>query len=197
METIIAASRNKNKIKELEAITKEFGMKIVSREEAGIDNIEVMEDGETFEENSLKKAREIGKLCGKITIADDSGIEVDALSGAPGVISARYAGEEADDRKNREKLLKELKGVPLEKRTARFVAVISMVWPDGREILARGECAGHVICEEKGAHGFGYDSLFVPLGHEKTFAELLPEEKNKISHRANALKRLNQQLSQI
>ena len=194
MQTIIAASQNKGKIKELEAITKEFGMKIISRDEAGVDNIEVIEDGETFEENSLKKAREIMALCGKITIADDSGIEVDALDGAPGVISAMYAGEECDDKKNRDKLLKELAGVPLEKRTARFVSVISMAWPDGKEIVARGECAGHVIFEERGVNGFGYDSLFVPLGYEQTFGEISPEEKNKISHRANALKRLQAEL---
>jgi len=194
MQTIIAASQNKGKIKELEAITKEFGMKIISRDEAGVDNIEVIEDGETFEENSLKKAREIMALCGKITIADDSGIEVDALDGAPGVISAMYAGEECDDKKNRDKLLKELAGVPLEKRTARFVSVISMAWPDGKEIVVRGECAGHVIFEERGVNGFGYDSLFVPLGYEQTFGEISPEEKNKISHRANALKRLQAEL---
>ena len=194
METIIAASQNKNKIKELEAITKGFGMTIISRDEAGIDDTPVIEDGETFEENSLKKAQEIMALCGKITIADDSGIEVDALGGAPGVISAIYAGEEADDQKNRDKLLKELQGIPLEKRTARFVSVISMAYPDGKTIVARGECEGHVIFEERGMNGFGYDSLFVPLGYEQTFAEIAPEEKNKISHRANALKRLQIEL---
>ena len=194
METIVAASQNKNKIKELEAITKEFGMQIISRDEAGIDNIEVIEDGKTFEENSMKKAREIMKICGKITIADDSGIEVDALNGAPGVISARYAGEECSDQKNREKLLKELDGIPLKKRAARFVAVISMAYPDGKTIAARGECAGHVIFEERGTNGFGYDSLFVPLGYDQTFAEISPEEKNKISHRANALKLLQIEL---
>ena len=194
METIIAASQNKGKIRELEAITKEFGMKVISRDEAGVDNIEVIEDGVTFEENSLKKAREIMALCGKITIADDSGIEVDALDGAPGVISAMYAGDECDDQKNRDKLLKELAGTPIEKRTARFVSVISMAYPDGKEIVTRGECEGHVIFEERGTNGFGYDSLFVPLGYELTFAELSPEEKNKISHRANALKRLQIEL---
>ena len=194
MEIIIAASQNKGKIRELEAITKEFGMKVISRDEAGVDDIEVIEDGVTFEENSLKKAREIMALCGKITIADDSGIEVDALDGAPGVISAMYAGDECDDQKNRDKLLKELTGVPPEKRTARFVSVISMAYPDGKEIVTRGECEGHVIFEERGTNGFGYDSLFVPLGYEQTFAELSPEEKNKISHRANALKRLQVEL---
>ncbi|MCL1983276.1 MAG: XTP/dITP diphosphatase [Clostridiales bacterium] len=190
METIIAASQNRGKIKEMEAITKEFGMQIISRGEAGVADIDITEDGATFEENSLKKAREIMKLCGKATIADDSGVEVDALGGEPGIFSARYAGAECDDKKNRDKLLKEMEGVPLEKRTARFVSVISMAFPSGSEITARGECEGHIAFEERGAGGFGYDSLFIPIGHGKTFAELKPEEKNAISHRANALKLL-------
>ena len=194
METIIAASQNKGKIKEMEAITKAFGMTVISRGEAGIADVDIIEDGKTFEENSLKKAREIMKLCGKATIADDSGVEVDALGGEPGVFSARYAGDECDDKKNRDKLLEALAEVPLEKRTGRFVSAISMVWPDGKEITARGECEGHIIFEERGEHGFGYDSLFVPEGHEKTFAELPPEEKNKISHRANALNLLKNKL---
>jgi len=195
METIVAASQNKGKLKEIEAITSEFGMSVISRDEAGIADIEVVEDGDTFEANSLKKAREIMELCGRVTIADDSGVVVDALSGEPGVYSAMYAGEERDDKKNRNKLLNELEGVPLEKRTARFVSVISMVWPDGRELTARGESEGHIIFEERGTNGFGYDSLFRPLGYEKTFAELSPEEKNKISHRANALKLLKTKLA--
>ena len=195
MEIIVAASQNKGKLKEIEAITSEFGMSVISRDEAGIADIEVVEDGDTFEANSLKKAREIMELCGRVTIADDSGVVVDALSGEPGVYSAMYAGEERDDKKNRNKLLNELEGVPLEKRTARFVSVISMVWPDGRELTARGESEGHIIFEERGTNGFGYDSLFRPLGYEKTFAELSPEEKNKISHRANALKLLKTKLA--
>lgn len=194
METIVVASRNKNKIKELEAITKEFGMRVVSRDDAGVADIEIIEDGSTFEENSLKKAREISRLCGKATIADDSGIEVDALGGEPGIYSARYAGDECNDKKNREKLLAALNGTPLERRTGRFVSVISMVYPDGKEILARGECEGRVTFAEMGENGFGYDSIFIPLGYEKTFAELSPEEKNAISHRANALKMLKAKL---
>jgi len=194
MGIVIAATQNKNKILELEAITKEFGMNIISRDEAGIENIEVIEDGGTFEKNSLKKAMEIMKLCDKTTIADDSGIEVDALDGAPGVDSAIYAGEQRDDKENREKLLEELKEIPLEKRTARFVSVISMAFPDGNSIVVRGECEGHVAFSERGTKGFGYDSLFIPLGYDETFAEISPEEKNKISHRANALKLLRLEL---
>ncbi|MCL1808182.1 MAG: RdgB/HAM1 family non-canonical purine NTP pyrophosphatase [Clostridiales bacterium] len=194
METIIAASQNRGKIMEMEAITKEFGMHILSRGEAGVADVEIIEDGATFEENSLKKAREIMKLCGKATIADDSGVMVDALNGGPGIFSARYAGAECDDKKNRVKLLREMEGVPYEKRTAKFVSVISMVYPCGKEIVARGVCEGHIAFEERGTGGFGYDSLFVPLGYEKTFAELAPSVKNAVSHRANALKQLKVKL---
>jgi XTP/dITP diphosphohydrolase len=187
MVTIVAATLNKNKVREIEAITGGFGFRVITRGEAGVPDIDIIEDGETFEENSLIKAREIMRLCGMAAVADDSGIAVDALGGAPGIFSARYAGEECDDKKNRDKLLAALLGVPYEKRTARFVSVISLVRPDGKEIVARGESEGHIIFEERGENGFGYDSLFVPLGYDKTYAELSPEEKNKISHRARAL----------
>lgn len=193
---IIAATKNKHKIEEIQAITKEFGMDVVSRADAGVPDIEVEEDGDTFEKNSEKKAREIMELCGEITIADDSGLMVDALDGAPGVISARFAGEDGNDLKNNEKLLKLLEDVPPEKRTARFVSVITMVYPDGRKIVARGECKGHMIYQPKGSNGFGYDPLFVPDGYDRTFAELTGEEKNRISHRAVALQNLRRKLEE-
>ena len=142
--TIIAATRNAHKIIEIEAITKKFGMNIISRDEAGIPKDEIEEDGTTFEENSYKKAYEIMKICNRITIADDSGISVDYLGGAPGIYSARYAGEECDDAANRVKMLKELEGVPVEKRGAKYVCVITMVFPDGETLVARGECRGHI-----------------------------------------------------
>lgn len=191
---IVAATKNRHKIEEIQAITKEFGMDVVSRTDAGVPDIEVEEDGDTFEENSEKKAREIMELCGEITIADDSGLMVDALDGAPGVISARFAGEDGNDQKNNEKLLKLLENVPPEKRTARFVSVITMVYPDGRKIVARGECNGHMIYQPKGSNGFGYDPLFVPDGYDRTFAELSGAEKNRISHRAIALQNLRSKL---
>ena len=194
MNTIIAATQNKGKIKEIEAITKEFDMDVISRDEAGVPKVEIVEDGETFEENSFKKANEIMKMCGKITIADDSGLMVDALSGEPGVYSARFAGENCTYEDNNRKLLKCLEGVPYEKRTAHFVSVITMVYPDGRTIVARGECDGHITEEIKGEGGFGYDPLFVPEGYEKTFGEISAEEKNKISHRAKALELLREKL---
>lgn len=194
MKRIIIASQNKHKIEEIEAITKKFGMTIVSRNDAGIPDVEVVEDGETFEENSYKKAHEIMKLSGEMTIADDSGLMVDALDGAPGVYSARFSGEGATDKSNNEKLLALLADTPYEKRTAKFVSVITMIYPDGDKIVARGECPGHIITEERGCGGFGYDPLFVPDGYDMTFAELGAAEKNKISHRARALEELESQL---
>ena len=193
---IVAATQNKHKIKEIEAITKEFGMEIISRDEAGVPKIEVVEDGETFEENSYKKAYEIMQLCGKITIADDSGLVVDCLDGAPGVYSARVAGVDGDDEANNRKLVSLIRDVPYEKRTARFVSVITMVFPDGESIVARGEVEGHLVLEKQGENGFGYDPLFVPVGYEDTFGVIDPEIKNRISHRANALVKLREKLQE-
>lgn len=193
---VVAASRNRHKIEEIDAITKKFGMHIISRDEAGVPDIEITEDGQTFEDNSLKKAREIMKLCGQITIADDSGLMVDCLDGAPGVYSARFAGEDGNDEKNNQKLLMLLEGVPEEKRTAEFVSVITMVYPDGNIITARGECRGRIITEPAGDNGFGYDPLFVPDGYDRTFAQLTAEEKNSVSHRAVALEKLKKLLGE-
>ncbi len=193
---VVAASRNRHKIEEIDAITKKFGMHIISRDEAGVPDIEITEDGQTFEDNSLKKAREIMKLCGQITIADDSGLMVDCLDGAPGVYSARFAGEDGNDEKNNQKLLMLLEGVPEEKRTAEFVSVITMVYPDGNIITARGECRGRIITEPAGDNGFGYDPLFVPDGYDRTFAQLTAEEKNSVSHRAEALEKLKKLLGE-
>lgn len=211
MKTIVAATRNKHKIKEIEAITKEFGMNIVSRDEAGVPKIDIEENGETFEENSYIKAYGIMKLCGRITIADDSGLEVDCLGGAPGIYSARFAefsglkpseGEVENypydgdniDSDNNAKLIHLLKEVPFEKRTARFVSVITMVYPDGRTVVARGGVEGNLLLEERGTNGFGYDPVFVPLGYDKTFGEHDADIKNRISHRANALRILRGKL---
>ena len=193
---IVAASRNRHKIEEIEAITKKFGMRIISRDEAGVPPVEIEEDGQTFEENSFKKAGEIMKLCGRITLADDSGLMVDYLNGAPGVYSARFAGEDGNDTKNNEKLLKLMEGVPADERTAKFVSVITMVYPDGTVLTARGECPGTILTAPAGDGGFGYDPLFVPDGYEKTFAQLTADEKNAISHRAVALVELERLLSE-
>ena len=191
---IVAATQNKHKIVEIEAITKEFGMSVISRKDAGVPDVEIVEDGSTFEENSYKKAYEIMKLCGQVTIADDSGLEVDCLDGAPGIYSARFAGVDGDDEANNRKLISLIKDVPYEKRTARFVSVITMVYPDGRSVVARGEVQGHLLLEPHGGNGFGYDPLFVPVGYDDTFGVIDPEVKNRISHRANALKVLREKL---
>lgn len=190
METIIAATKNKGKIAEINVIAKDLGLKVISRDEAGVLDIEIEEDGSSFEENSFKKAYAIMKLTGKPCIADDSGLEVDYLNLEPGIYSARYAGEKATDEENNNKLLKLMKGVPYEDRTARFVCVITLVWPGGNKLVARGECPGHIIDKPKGSNGFGYDPLFVPDGYDVSFGIIPEREKNMISHRAKALTKL-------
>ncbi|MDD6154410.1 MAG: XTP/dITP diphosphatase [Eubacteriales bacterium] len=191
MDKIVAATGNPNKVGELENITSKFGLHVISRDEAGVPHdYDVVEDGETFEDNSLIKAEAIMKMTGLPAIADDSGLMVDALDGAPGVYSARFAGEDCDDDRNNDKLLDLLKDVPAEKRTARFVSVITLVYPDGRVLQTRGECEGRVLTERHGTGGFGYDPLFLPDGLSGTFAEVSQEEKDTVSHRARALAKL-------
>ena len=193
---IIAASANAHKIKEIKAITKKFGMDVVSRDEAGVPPFEIVEDGQTFEENSYKKALAIMQASGETTIADDSGLMVDYLGGAPGVYSARFAGDHCDDERNNQKLLGMLEGLADSERTAKFVSVITMIFPDGQTLVARGECPGRIIEMPTGENGFGYDPLFVPDGYDKTFAQLSEEEKNAISHRARALQKLEELLAE-
>lgn len=192
---IVAATKNKNKIKEISAILEPFGLQVIPRDRAGVPDFEVEEDGDSFEANSEKKALAIFRYCGKPTIADDSGLEVDYLDGAPGVYSARFAGLDGDDKKNNEKLLELLKDVPMEKRGTRFVSVITMVFSEEDIILVRGQCEGKIMAEAKGEHGFGYDPLFAPEGYDVSFGILPVELKNEISHRAVALKKLEEILA--
>lgn len=180
---IIAATKNKNKIREFSEILKDF--EIISQEDAGVD-IDVEETGTTFEENSMLKAKAIYEATGIPAIADDSGLCVDALEGAPGIYSARYGGEGLDDRDRVELLLKNMKNVPDEKRSARFVCAITLVGNEGI-ITARGECEGKITYEPKGENGFGYDPIFFVEKYGKTTAEISSEEKNSISHRGKAL----------
>lgn len=194
MNRAVIASQNKHKLEEIKNILEEFPLQIKSMDQVGLENLEIVEDGETFEENSMKKAMEVMKITGSIAIADDSGLEVEAIDNKPGVYSARFSGEGATDEKNNDKLKNLLKEVPLEKRGARFVSVISVVFPDGRKISVRGECRGIIGFEERGSHGFGYDPLFIIPEYDKTFAELGPDVKNKISHRARALEKLKQEI---
>lgn len=149
---------------------------------------QIVEDGTSFDENAIKKAIETAEYTGKLTLADDSGLEVEALDGEPGVWSSRFAGEEADDRENNEKLLILLKGIPLEKRKAQFRCSVAIAIPEGKVKLVRGSCKGLIGFQMKGKTGFGYDSLFVIPRYEKTFAELGPRIKDKMSHRSRALK---------
>ena len=181
---IILASNNKNKLREMKQILSPFGYDVISQSEAGI-NIEVDETGTTFEENAFLKAKAIYDISNKPVIADDSGLEVDALNKAPGVFSHRYAGENATDAERCRKILDEMENVPTDERTARFVCVICYIDEKGTVSYSRGECVGFIGYEPKGQNGFGYDPIFM-VG-EKSFAEISPEEKNKISHRSAAL----------
>ncbi len=190
---IFLATGNKHKIKEIEKIFKMDNVEILSIND-GIEIPEVEEDGITFEENSKKKALEIAKFTNMITIADDSGLCVDALNGAPGVYSARYAGEHGNDLDNNKKLVKELQGI--ENRKARFVAVITLAKPTGETYSFRGEVEGEIIDNPQGTEGFGYDPHFFMKEYGKTLAEI-PEIKNKISHRARALEKLKENLDEI
>lgn len=194
MKTIVVATQNKHKLEEIASMLREFDVRVISRQEAGVPDIEIEETGRSFEENSWIKANEIMQRCGQVTLADDSGLEVDCLHGAPGVYSSRFAGTEGDDRANNAKLRQLIRDVPYEKRTARFVAVLTMLFPGGTKITARGEVEGHLVTEERGRNGFGYDPLFVPLGYDITFGEFAPEAKNAISHRGRALRHLREQL---
>lgn len=191
---IFLATGNKHKIDEIKAIFKNLkDIEILSIKD-GIEIPEVVEDGDTFEANSAKKALEIAKFTGMITIADDSGLCVDALNGEPGVYSARYSGEGATDASNNAKLIKNLQGI--ENRKAHFVSVITLGKPDGRAYSFRGEVDGEIIDIPRGDTGFGYDPHFYVAEYGKTLAEM-PEMKNVISHRANALKKLEVELEEI
>ena len=189
---VILASQNQHKLVELSAILSQLGFEIALESEYGL-HVDVDETGTTFEENSLLKAEAVMKASGMPVLADDSGLMVDALDGAPGVYSARY-GHKSSDAERIAYLLENLKDVPAERRTAKFVCVITCLWPDGRRIVARGECPGQILFAPKGMGGFGYDPVFYLPELEKTYAELAPEEKNAISHRGNALKILKEEL---
>lgn len=187
---IVFATGNKHKIEEFSAILQRYipSVEILSMKDVGIFD-DIVEDGTTFEENAMIKARAVAKY-GYIGVADDSGLSVDALNGAPGIYSARYAGEHGNDKKNNLKLLDDMKNK--DERGGAFVCAIACAFPneDSREdFCVRGECRGLILHEEKGQGGFGYDPLFYVAEYQKTFGELHPDEKNKISHRAVATKK--------
>lgn len=191
-KVFLIATHNMKKRNELYRILSPLGIDVKTAEQAGVEITDVDETGETFYENALLKAKSGCLESGMPCVADDSGLAVDYLAGAPGVYSARFSGEHGNDEKNNEKLLKLLRDVPVEERTARFVSVVCCVFPNGDIISARGECEGYIGFEGKGDRGFGYDPIFM-IG-EKSMAELTDEEKDAISHRGNALRIISEKL---
>ena len=189
MKELILASNNAHKVEEIKNILEDY--KILTLKDINFFD-EIIEDGDTFEENALIKARTVAKYSGKASIADDSGLSVELLDGRPGVYSARYSKEQTDE-KNIEKVLQELNG---NKSKAKFVSVIALVEPDGTELTFRGECYGEIIFEKKGANGFGYDPIFYVPELNKTFAELTPEQKNAVSHRKESLEKFSKYLKE-
>jgi XTP/dITP diphosphohydrolase len=186
---VIVATRNRGKLREFRDALKGLNLRI-----HGLSDFpeapEVEEDGESFTENALKKARFYATDLRKLTLADDSGLEVDSLKGRPGVYSARYAGGKASSQENNRKLLRELQGVPISKRGARFKCIVAIRSPEGKEAIAEGSCKGRIGFKEKGKKGFGYDPLFILPKEGKTMAELSLEEKNRVSHRGKALRKI-------
>ena len=184
---LIIASNNAHKLTEMKAILSPFFDDVQSMREAGIEH-ETVEDGTTFMENAVKKARELAEISGHAAIADDSGICVDALDGAPGIYSARFSGVHGDDKANNRLLLQKLQGV--ENRAAHYTCAIALCWPDGKMLTAEDYFYGEIGQEEKGTNGFGYDPLFFLPEYGCTSAQISPEEKNRISHRGKALLKL-------
>ena len=194
---LVLATRNQGKVREIGEILKdENGIELLSLRNYP-DAPDVVEDGKTYEENAIKKATALAEHTGHLTIADDSGLAVDALDGAPGVHSARYAGEDASDENRIVKLLDALQDVPDDQRSGRFVCAVAIAEPVDQVQVVRGVCEGRIIRTPRGTAGFGYDPIFVPVGYAKTFAELGDEIKNQISHRAKALDEARKLLSQL
>ena len=191
----ILATNNMKKLAEMQRILSPLGINVVTAKMLGKQLEDVEEDGKTFEDNAKLKARAACKEMNMPAIADDSGLCVDYLDGAPGIFSARFAGEHGNDEKNNDLLLEKLDGVPLEKRKAHYVCANCCTFPDGREIVVRGECNGVIGFERDGHEGFGYDPLFLVDG--KAFGRYTAEEKDKISHRGNALRLLTKELEKI
>lgn len=190
---IIFATGNAGKVKEIRMIMEDTGMEVLSMKEAGI-VVDIEENGSTYEENALLKAREVAAFTDAIVMADDSGLEIDYLNKEPGVYSARYLGEDTSYHIKNKNLIERLNGVPDEQRTARFVCAIAAVLPDGRELTTRATIEGRIGYEEKGEHGFGYDPIFYVPQFGKTTAELTEEEKNQVSHRGKALQLMKEEL---
>lgn len=194
---LVVSTGNEHKLGEIRKILKDLPIEVLSKNDVGLGSLDVVEDGSTLEENSIKKAKALAEKIDYMVLADDSGLFVDALNGEPGVYSSRYSGEEGNSKKNIEKLLNKLKDVPYERRTAKFMAVMALITEDKELIVVKGECGGTIGFEPKGNNGFGYDPIFIPDGCTKTFAELDASIKNKISHRARALENLREKILQL
>ncbi|MEC1265951.1 XTP/dITP diphosphatase [Bacillus subtilis] len=193
MKEAIIATHNPGKVKEFKEILEPKGYDVKSLAEIGFTE-EIEETGHTFEENAILKAEAVAKAVNKMVIADDSGLSIDNLGGRPGVYSARYAGEQKDDQANIEKVLSELKGIEKEQRTARFRCALAVSIPGEETKTVEGHVEGYIAEEPRGEYGFGYDPIFIVKDKDKTMAELTSDEKNKISHRADALKKLSKLL---
>ena len=193
MSRIIFATGNANKMKEIRMILSDMGMEILSMKEAGVD-VDIVEDGTTFEENAQIKAKAIMEMTGALVLADDSGLEVDALDKEPGIYSARYMGHDTSYHIKNQNIIDRLEGKVGEERSARFVCAIAAAFPDGRVLITRGTMEGQIGYEEKGENGFGYDPIFYLPEYQCYSAELSLEEKNKLSHRGKALRLMKERL---
>ncbi len=194
MKKLVFATGNMDKLREIKQILADLDVEVLSMKEAGV-NVDIVEDGKTFEENALIKARAVSKASGHLALADDSGLEVDALDKEPGIYSARYMGEDTSYDIKNNNIIERLAGVPDEKRTARFVCAMAAVFPDGTEKTFVRTMEGRIGYEIAGANGFGYDPIFYLPEYGKTSAEISPEEKNEISHRGKALRALAEYLA--
>lgn len=189
MKEIIIATKNKGKAKDFEALLEPMGYKVLTLHDVA-PHMDVEETGVTFEENAILKAETIAAELQATVIADDSGLEIDALGGEPGVYSARYSGEQKNDDSNMDKVLQKLVQVPVDEKTARFRCVLALASPGKETVIFEGVCEGLILDEKKGDHGFGYDPIFYVPSHDKTMAQMKPEEKASISHRGNAIREL-------
>ncbi|MDX8046599.1 XTP/dITP diphosphatase [Gracilibacillus sp. S3-1-1] len=197
MKELIIATKNSGKMKDFKSLFEPLGIKVSSLLDVAEPIEDIEETGTTFEENAAIKAEAICAKFNVPVIADDSGIEIDALNGAPGVYSARYAGEDKDDQANYEKVLAEMSNVADAERTGRFVCVLALARPNKQTIFERGECEGMIAREPVGEHGFGYDPIFYPEASEKSMAQLTPVEKNRISHRRKALDKIERWVKEL
>ncbi|WP_163526523.1 XTP/dITP diphosphatase [Halobacillus ihumii] len=197
MNELVVATKNKGKVDEFKEMFAKYRITVKSLLDFDQKIADIVEDGESFEENAIIKAETIAEQFQIPVVADDSGLEIDALNGAPGIYSARYAGEDKDDRKNVEKVMNELSNVPEQDRTARFVCAVAVARPGQKTFVERGTCEGRIAMAPAGDNGFGYDPIFIPSGSVLTMAEYTSDEKNSISHRKHAILKIEQWLQDL